>query len=129
MSKLTDKTFVEKALATTPLNKIATPADIARQIAVMASPTLSGHVNGQNTMVDGGMVSLGTTTGLSAMGDFQRRSLGTFADDSTCCTLGRKIIVPTWIQELSRPLVVVHWCSRMTKHWAGLLALQNASVI
>ena len=50
-----DKAFMERALATTPLPKIASPADIARQVAVVASPTLSGHVNGQNIMVDGGM--------------------------------------------------------------------------
>ncbi|KAK5110007.1 hypothetical protein LTR62_006374 [Meristemomyces frigidus] len=52
---LKDKAFVERALATTPLQKVATPADIAKQLAVIASPTLSGHVNGQNIMVDGGM--------------------------------------------------------------------------
>ncbi|KAK4579898.1 hypothetical protein LTR86_000099 [Recurvomyces mirabilis] len=53
METLKDKAFVERALATTPLQKVATPADIARQLAVIASPTLSGHVNGQNIMVDG----------------------------------------------------------------------------
>ncbi|EMC99617.1 hypothetical protein BAUCODRAFT_343297 [Baudoinia panamericana UAMH 10762] len=53
--KLKDAAFVERALATTPLQKVATPADIARQIAIIASPTLSGHVNGMNIMVDGGM--------------------------------------------------------------------------
>ncbi|KAK5136807.1 hypothetical protein LTR08_002103 [Meristemomyces frigidus] len=52
---LKDKAFVERALATTPLQKVATPADIARQIAVIASPVLSGHVSGMNIMVDGGM--------------------------------------------------------------------------
>lgn len=52
---LQDKAFVERALATTPLQKVASPADIARQIAVVASPTLSGHVNGMNIMVEGGM--------------------------------------------------------------------------
>ncbi|KAK5123611.1 hypothetical protein LTR85_002649 [Meristemomyces frigidus] len=52
---LKDKAFVERALATTPLQKVASPVDIARQIAVMASPVLSGHVNGMNIMVDGGM--------------------------------------------------------------------------
>ena len=31
--------------------KVATPADVARQIAVISSPTLSGHVNGMNIMV------------------------------------------------------------------------------
>ena len=52
---LQDKAFVERAVATTPLQKVATTADIARQVAVVASPTLSGHVNGMNVMVDGGM--------------------------------------------------------------------------
>ena len=52
---LKDKAFVERALATTPLQKVATPTDVAHQIAVLASPVLSGHVNGMNIMVDGGM--------------------------------------------------------------------------
>ncbi|KAF2726159.1 NAD(P)-binding protein [Polychaeton citri CBS 116435] len=52
---LGDKAFVERALATTPLQKVALPRDIASQVAVMASPTLSGHVSGMNIMVDGGM--------------------------------------------------------------------------
>lgn len=42
-SKLQDKAFVERALASTPLQKVATPEDIARQVAVIASPTLSGE--------------------------------------------------------------------------------------
>ena len=50
-STLEDKAFVERALATTPLQKVATPADIARQVAVIVSPILSGHVNGMNVMV------------------------------------------------------------------------------
>jgi NAD(P)-dependent dehydrogenase (short-subunit alcohol dehydrogenase family) len=54
-STLEDKAFVERALATTPLQKVGRPEDIARQVAVLASPTLSGHVNGMNVMVDGGM--------------------------------------------------------------------------
>ncbi len=52
---LKDTAFVERALATTPLQKVATPGDVARQVAVMASPVLSGHVNGVNLQVDGGM--------------------------------------------------------------------------
>lgn len=52
---LKDDAFVERALATTPLQKVASPEDIARQIAVLASPELSGHISGQNIMVDGGM--------------------------------------------------------------------------
>lgn len=52
---LEDKKFVARALASTPLQKVATPGDVARQIAVISSPALSGHVTGVNIMVDGGM--------------------------------------------------------------------------
>ncbi|KAF2172845.1 hypothetical protein M409DRAFT_62519 [Zasmidium cellare ATCC 36951] len=52
---LKDKAFVERALATTPLQKVGRPEDVARQVAVLASPVLSGHVNGVNLQVDGGM--------------------------------------------------------------------------
>jgi len=52
---LRDEAFVQKALATTPLRKVATPEDVARQVAVVASPVLSGHVTGMNIMVEGGM--------------------------------------------------------------------------
>lgn len=44
-----------RALASTPLQKVAMPADIARQVVVLSSPTLSGHVTGVNLQVDGGM--------------------------------------------------------------------------
>ncbi|SPO28227.1 related to SPS19  len=44
-----------KALASTPLQKVAMPSDIARQVVVLSSPTLSGHVTGVNLQVDGGM--------------------------------------------------------------------------
>ena len=52
---LQDRAFVQKALATTPLQKVASPKDVARQVAVVASSVLSGHVSGMNFMVDGGM--------------------------------------------------------------------------
>ncbi|KAF7185275.1 Dihydroanticapsin 7-dehydrogenase [Pseudocercospora fuligena] len=52
---LKDKAFVERALATTPLQKVGKPIDVANQIAVMASQTLSGHLSGVNLQVDGGM--------------------------------------------------------------------------
>lgn len=52
---LNDKSYLERALATTPLQKVGQPADIAAQVAIIASPTLSGHVTGANMMVDGGM--------------------------------------------------------------------------
>ena len=48
---LKDEAFVERALATTPLQKVARPVDVARQVAVIASPVISGHVNGMNVMV------------------------------------------------------------------------------
>jgi enoyl-[acyl-carrier-protein] reductase (NADH) len=41
--------------SSTPLKKVATPADVGNQIAVLASPVLSGHVSGQVVMVEGGM--------------------------------------------------------------------------
>ncbi|KAJ9661888.1 hypothetical protein H2198_001640 [Neophaeococcomyces mojaviensis] len=44
-----------RALASTPLQKVAMPVDIANQVAVLSSPLLSGHVTGVNIMVDGGM--------------------------------------------------------------------------
>jgi NAD(P)-dependent dehydrogenase (short-subunit alcohol dehydrogenase family) len=50
-----DKQLLAKALATTPLQKVATPEDVAKQVAVLASPTLSGHLSGVNLSVDGGM--------------------------------------------------------------------------
>ncbi|KAF8958584.1 NAD(P)-binding protein [Flammula alnicola] len=43
------------ALATTPLKKIAKPSDIATQIVMLSSNTVSGHVTGQVLMVEGGM--------------------------------------------------------------------------
>ncbi|KXT04364.1 hypothetical protein AC578_3611 [Pseudocercospora eumusae] len=52
---LEDKAFVERALSTTPLQKVGKPIDVANQIAVMASQTLSGHLSGVNLQVDGGM--------------------------------------------------------------------------
>ncbi|EME49083.1 hypothetical protein DOTSEDRAFT_40319 [Dothistroma septosporum NZE10] len=48
---LKDNKVVERALATVPLQKVALPEDVARQVAVMASPSLSGHVNGVNLQV------------------------------------------------------------------------------
>ncbi|KAG9310861.1 NAD(P)-binding protein [Chiua virens] len=54
-SALADPNVVYRALATTPLKKVATPQDIAHQIAVLSSSTVSGHVTGQVVMVEGGM--------------------------------------------------------------------------
>jgi len=50
-----DEKFVARALASTPLQKVALPGDVARQVVVLSSPVLSGHVTGVNVMVDGGM--------------------------------------------------------------------------
>ncbi|KAI0704061.1 NAD(P)-binding protein [Earliella scabrosa] len=52
---LKNQDAIYQYLATTSLNKIATPEDIATQIVVLSSSTVSGHVTGQVLMVDGGM--------------------------------------------------------------------------
>ncbi|CAE6529101.1 unnamed protein product [Rhizoctonia solani] len=52
---LSDPGLVERAIATIPLRKVATPSDVARQVLVLASSTFSGHVTGQNIVVAGGM--------------------------------------------------------------------------
>lgn len=52
---LENKSVMEKALATTPLQKVAMPSDVARQVVVISSPVLSGHMSGVNIQVDGGM--------------------------------------------------------------------------
>ncbi|KAN0065861.1 hypothetical protein ACQY0O_000992 [Thecaphora frezii] len=52
---LKDAKVVARALASTPLQKVALPQDVARQVVVLSSPTLSGHVTGVNLQVDGGM--------------------------------------------------------------------------
>ncbi|KAI0710856.1 NAD(P)-binding protein [Earliella scabrosa] len=41
-------------LATTALRKVATPEDVANQIVVLSSSTVSGHVTGHVLMVEGG---------------------------------------------------------------------------
>ncbi|KAJ7637106.1 NAD-P-binding protein [Roridomyces roridus] len=52
---LKDPVIVYRALASTPLKKVASPWDVATQIAVLSSAKLSGHVTGQCLMVEGGM--------------------------------------------------------------------------
>ncbi|KAI0776662.1 NAD-P-binding protein [Trametes elegans] len=52
---LMDPNVVYQALATTPLKKVATPEDVAGQVVIMSSPTLSGHISGQVLMIEGGM--------------------------------------------------------------------------
>ena len=46
---------LERVMATMPLRKIAEPDDVARQVVVLASDELSGHVTGQVVTVAGGM--------------------------------------------------------------------------
>jgi 3-oxoacyl-[acyl-carrier protein] reductase len=52
---LDDPAVVERATRTMALRKVATPEDVARQIVVLASDELSGHVTGQVVTVAGGM--------------------------------------------------------------------------
>ena len=52
---LDDANVVERATRTMPLRKVAQPEDVARQIVVLASDELSGHVTGQVVLVAGGM--------------------------------------------------------------------------
>jgi 3-oxoacyl-[acyl-carrier protein] reductase len=50
-----DPADVERITRTMPLRKVATPEDVARQVVVLASDELSGHVTGQIVTVAGGM--------------------------------------------------------------------------
>ncbi|TFK37527.1 NAD-P-binding protein [Crucibulum laeve] len=52
---LKDPKIFYKALATTPLKKVAQPHDIATQIVLLSSQTVSGHISGQVLMIEGGM--------------------------------------------------------------------------
>jgi 3-oxoacyl-[acyl-carrier protein] reductase len=52
---LTDPEVVKRATRTMPLRKVAQPEDVARQVVVLASDELSGHVSGQVVTVAGGM--------------------------------------------------------------------------
>jgi 3-oxoacyl-[acyl-carrier protein] reductase len=46
---------VQRVSRTMALRKVAQPEDVARQVVVLASPVLSGHVTGQVVTVAGGM--------------------------------------------------------------------------
>jgi 3-oxoacyl-[acyl-carrier protein] reductase len=46
---------VQRVSRTMALRKVAQPEDVARQVVVLASPQLSGHVTGQIVTVAGGM--------------------------------------------------------------------------
>jgi 3-oxoacyl-[acyl-carrier protein] reductase len=50
-----DDDVLERVTATMPLRKVAQPEDVARQVVVLASDELSGHVTGQIVTVAGGM--------------------------------------------------------------------------
>ena len=50
-----DDEHVARVTATMPLKKLGTPEDMAAQVVVLASPTMSGHVTGQVVTVAGGM--------------------------------------------------------------------------
>jgi 3-oxoacyl-[acyl-carrier protein] reductase len=50
-----DEETLDRVTRTMPLRKVATPEDVARQIVVLASDELSGHVTGQVVTVAGGM--------------------------------------------------------------------------
>jgi 3-oxoacyl-[acyl-carrier protein] reductase len=52
---LEDPTVLERATRTMALRKAAEPQDIARQVVVLASDEISGHVTGQVVLVAGGM--------------------------------------------------------------------------
>ena len=53
--ELEDQTLVERLTRTMPLRKVATPEDVARQVVVLASDEISGHVTGEVVVVAGGM--------------------------------------------------------------------------
>jgi 3-oxoacyl-[acyl-carrier protein] reductase len=54
-STLDDPGLVQRVTRTMPLRKVAQPEDVARQVVVLASDELSGHVTGQVLTVAGGM--------------------------------------------------------------------------
>ena len=50
-----DDDLVQRITRTMPLRKVARPEDIARQVVVLASDEISGHVTGEIVTVAGGM--------------------------------------------------------------------------
>ena len=52
---LQDPAVLDRATRTMSLRKAAAPEDVARQVVVLASDELSGHVTGQVVLVAGGM--------------------------------------------------------------------------
>ncbi|HEU6443907.1 MAG TPA: SDR family oxidoreductase [Gaiellaceae bacterium] len=53
--EIEDPALVDRVTKTMPLRKVATTEDVARQIVVLTSDELSGHVTGQVVVVAGGM--------------------------------------------------------------------------
>ena len=53
--ELEDPTLLDRVTRTMPLRKVAAPEDVARQIVVLASDEISGHVTGHLVAVAGGM--------------------------------------------------------------------------
>jgi 3-oxoacyl-[acyl-carrier protein] reductase len=53
--ELDDPALVERVTRTMALRKVASPDDVARQVVVLASDEVSGHVTGQVVVVAGGM--------------------------------------------------------------------------
>jgi 3-oxoacyl-[acyl-carrier protein] reductase len=53
--ELEDPELIERVTRTMALRKVATADDVARQVVVLASDELSGHVTGQVVVVAGGM--------------------------------------------------------------------------
>jgi 3-oxoacyl-[acyl-carrier protein] reductase len=54
-STLEDPSVLDRATRTMALRKAAVPEDIARQVIVLASDEISGHVTGQVVVAAGGM--------------------------------------------------------------------------
>lgn len=54
-AEVEDPATVERVTRTMALRKVATPEDVARQVVVLSSDELSGHVTGQVVVVAGGM--------------------------------------------------------------------------
>ena len=50
-----DEDVLERVTRTMALRKVARPEDVARQVVVLASDELSGHVTGEVVTVAGGM--------------------------------------------------------------------------
>jgi len=53
--EIDDPEVVDRVTSTMALRKVATPDDVARQVVVLSSDELSGHVTGQMVVVAGGM--------------------------------------------------------------------------